>query len=117
MICNGKVRDGVVANSLMLLLIESGMSLMYMRNRQGPSTDPRGTPDNTGQEPDCSLSRTTLCDLPDKKDLIHVHRLREKKIEHNIVNIFLSINFNICFGCSKNRIETVLLSTHNTLLG
>ena len=41
-------------NSLMLLLIESVMSLMYMRNRQGPSTDPCGTPDNTGQAPDCS---------------------------------------------------------------
>ena len=24
-----------------------------------------------------------------------------KKIEHKIVNIFLSISFNICFGCSK----------------
>ena len=53
------------ANSLMLLLIESGMSLMYMRNRQGPNTDPCGTPDSTWQEPDCSPSRTTLCDLPD----------------------------------------------------
>ena len=53
----------------MLLFIESGMSLMYMRNRQGPNTDPCGTPDKTGQAPD----RTTLCDLPDKKDLIHHH--------------------------------------------
>ena len=59
------------ANSLMLLLIESGMSFMYMRKRQGPSTDPWGTPDSTGQAPDCSPSRTTFCDLPDKKDLIH----------------------------------------------
>ena len=46
------------ANSLMLLLIESGMLLMYMRNRQGPSTDPCGTPDNTGQAPDCSPLKT-----------------------------------------------------------
>ena len=59
------------ANSLMLLLIESGMSLMYMRNRQGQSTDPCGYLYNTGQAPDCLPSRTTLCDLPDKKDIIH----------------------------------------------
>ena len=59
------------ANSLMLLLIESCMSFMYMRKRQGPSTDPWGTPDSTGHAPDCSPSRTIFCDLPDKKDLIH----------------------------------------------
>ena len=30
------------------------------------------------------------------------------------MNIFLSISFSICFGCSKEMlIETVLLSTHN----
>ena len=59
------------ANSLMLLLIESGMLFMYMRKGQGPSTDPWGTPDSTGQAPDYSPLRTTFCDLPDKKDLIH----------------------------------------------
>ena len=33
-------------------------------------------------------------------------------LELRIVNIFLSITFNMCFGCKKNRlIETVLLST------
>ena len=62
------------ANSLMLLLIESGMSFMYIRKGQGPSTDPWGTPDSTGQAPDCSPSRTTFCDLPDKKDLIHAFK-------------------------------------------
>ena len=30
------------------------------------------------------------------------------------MSIFVSINFNICFGAQKNRLtETVLLSTHN----
>ena len=48
------------ANSPMLLLMESGMSLMYMINRQGPSTDPCGPMDNTRQAPDCLPSRTTL---------------------------------------------------------
>ena len=38
----------------------------------------------------------------------------DKKNQHQIVNIFLSIIFSICFGCSKKRrIVTVLLSTHN----
>ena len=35
-----------------------------------------------------------------------------------LVNIFLSISFNICFGTKKNRLtETVLLSTHNICFG
>ena len=32
--------------------------------------------------------------------------------------IFLPVNLNMCFGCSKNRLnETVLLSTHNICFG
>ena len=38
------------ANSLMLFCILSGMSLIYMRKRQGPSTDLWGTPAKTEQE-------------------------------------------------------------------
>ena len=41
-----------------------------------------------------------------------------KIFEHKIVNIFLPINLNICFGCSKKRlIEMVLLNTHNICFG
>ena len=44
------------------------------------------------------------------------HRFR--KNQRKIVNIFLPINFNICFGAEKNRlIERVLLSTHNICFG
>ena len=44
--------------------------------------------------------------------------LDKQKNEHKIVNIFLPISFNICFGCSKKRlIGTVLLSTHNICFG
>ena len=40
------------------------------------------------------------------------------KIEHKIVNIFLSITFNIILGAQKNHlIEMVLLSTHNICSG
>ena len=43
--------------------------------------------------------------------LIHRFRFKEKC---KIVNIFLSISFNIFLCAQKNRlIETVLLSTHN----
>ena len=36
-----------------------------------------------------------------------------KIFEHKIVNIFLPISFNMCFGCKNiHLIETVLLSTH-----
>ena len=38
--------------------------------------------------------------------------------QRKILNVFLSISFNICFGCSKNRLfQTVLLSTHNICFG
>ena len=37
--------------------------------------------------------------------------LDKQKNQRKIVNIFLPINFNICFGCSKEKNETVLLST------
>ena len=40
--------------------------------------------------------------------------LDNKNFQCKIANIFLPINFNICFGCSK---EMVLLSTHNICFG
>ena len=60
------------ANSRMLLSIMSGKSLMYRRNRHGPSTEPCDTPDMAGQDSDSSPSRTTLRVLFDRKDLIQV---------------------------------------------
>ena len=56
------------AKSLMLLLIVSGMPFMYIRKRQGPKTEPCGTPERTGHESKCSHSRTTLWDLFDRND-------------------------------------------------
>ena len=47
------------ANSRALLLRESGRSFIYERNRQGPNTDPWGTPDITGTSGDCLPSTTT----------------------------------------------------------
>ena len=43
------------------------------------------------------------------------HRFRVNNFfQRKILNIFLSVSFNICFAAQKNRlIETVLLSTHN----
>ena len=41
-----------------------------------------------------------------------------KTIMCKVVNIFLSISFNTCYGCLKTRLyETVLLSTHNICFG
>ena len=60
------------AKSVMLLCIVSGISFMYKRNKQGPSTEPCGTPDITGHDSDSSPSRTTRCDLPERKDPIQV---------------------------------------------
>ena len=47
--------------------------------------------------------------------LVKVNNLN---FQRKIVNVFLPINFYICFGCSKNRlIETVRLSAHNICFG
>ena len=43
---------------------------MYKRKSKGPSTEPCGTPDVTGTSDEHSPSRTTVCDLPMRKDLI-----------------------------------------------
>ena len=38
--------------------------------------------------------------------------------KQKIVNEFLSMSLNICYGCSKYLLkEMVILSTHNTCLG
>ena len=56
-----------------------------------------------------------ITDYSSKSDSMGLDKERN---EHKHVYIFLSINHNICFGCSKNRIiETVLLSTHNICFG
>ena len=60
------------AKSLMILLIVSGISLMYIRKMQGPRTEPCGTPDRTGHESECSPSRTTLWVRFDRNDWIQL---------------------------------------------
>ena len=64
------------ANSLALLFRESDKSFIYARNRQGPRTEPCGTPDMTGTVEDCLPSTTTDCDLFWRNDLIHETVLR-----------------------------------------
>ena len=53
--------------------------------------------------------------------LIYGQRIADNSVSTSqckIINVFLPFNFNICFGCSKNRlIETVLLSTHKVCFG
>ena len=61
-----------LANSLMLLSIMSGKLFIYKRNRQGPCTEPCGTPDITGQVSDSSPSSTTRWVLFERKDPIQV---------------------------------------------
>ena len=60
------------AKSLMLLSIMSGKLFIYKRNRQGPCTEPCGTPDITGQVSDSSPSSTTRWVLFERKDPIQV---------------------------------------------
>ena len=48
------------AKSLVLLLIVSAVSLIYIRKRQGLRTEPCGTPDRAGYESECSQSRSPM---------------------------------------------------------
>ena len=45
----------------------SGRLFMKTRNRIDPKTEPRGTPELTGTDPDSSPSITTVCDLLPRK--------------------------------------------------
>ena len=66
---------GLMANWLLdrqtLLFSESGKSFINARKRQGPRTDPWGTPDMTGRDGDCLPSTTTNWSLLCRKELIH----------------------------------------------
>ena len=66
------------ANSLALLLRESGNLLIKARKRQGPSTDRWGTPDMTGTDEDCLPSATTNWGLSLRNDLTKDTVLRFK---------------------------------------
>ena len=51
------------ANSLTVEVRPFGRSLMYVRNNSGPSTDPCGTPEVTGEEVDVAPSQMTVWTL------------------------------------------------------
>ena len=50
------------------------------------------------------LQDSSLCPCVSKLELLlslKTTGLDKQNLHHKIVNIFLPINFNICFGCSK----------------
>ena len=51
------------ANSLTVEITPFGLSLMYVRNNEGPNTDPCGTPEVTGEEVDVAPSQMTVWTL------------------------------------------------------
>ena len=57
-------------NRTVLLETSSGKSFMLMRNSKGTRTKPCGTSESTGKEEDDFPSRTTFCDLPERKEPI-----------------------------------------------
>ena len=52
------------------LLVTSGRSLIYARNKSGPRTVPWGTPDRTSALDEWQLSRSTCCFRSPRKELI-----------------------------------------------
>ena len=63
------------AKSLVLEATVFGRSFMYVRNKQGPSTEPCGTPDLTLMWSDWLPSTTTACFRSCKKFSIHLEVL------------------------------------------
>ena len=55
-----------------------------LRNFNGPSTDPWGTPDVTGTECECFPSRTTLCLLFSRKLFNHCNEMSSKPHLNNL---------------------------------
>ena len=58
------------AKSRVVELSGRGRSLMYARKREGPSTDPWGTPDGTGLVLDLEPATMTACFLSSRKPSI-----------------------------------------------
>lgn len=52
------------------LRTEDGNLLIYRRKQRGPRTEPWGTPEVTGTSDEQSLSTTTVCLRPIRKDCI-----------------------------------------------
>ena len=54
------------------LLVASGRSLIYARNKSGQRTVPWGTPDRTSALDECQFSRSTCCFWSPMNKLIHL---------------------------------------------
>ena len=63
---------------------QHGRSFIKIRNINGLSTDPWGTPDVTGTECECSPSRTTLCLLFSRKLFNHCNEMSSKPHLNNL---------------------------------
>ena len=61
----------IIGKSLVLELMLSGRSLIKIKNRTGPKTDPWGTPLTTGTFSDDCPSTKTCCVLEFRNDEIH----------------------------------------------
>ena len=54
------------------LLVTSGRSLIYARNKSGPRTVPWGTSDRTSALDEWQFSRSTCCVRSPRNELIHL---------------------------------------------
>ena len=73
--CHGHIHDRVVSKEANFSTTSSGRSIMYMRKRTGPMTDPSGTPLRTEAHWECSPLHITLYDLPSRKSSIQLHNI------------------------------------------
>ena len=76
-----------LANSLTVEVRPFGRSLMYVRNNNGPSTDPCGTPEVTGEEGDAALSQMTVWTLLVRKDFIQDKRRLKPFVANRVAEI------------------------------
>ena len=74
------------ANIFTTELIESGKSLIYIKNRTGPRTLPWGTPLTTSSHPDLASPTRTLWRRPVRNDLIQLYNRPRIPYEYNLLN-------------------------------
>lgn len=97
------------AKSRTWLVIESGKSLMYSKKIHGPSTEPWGTPDRTGQDEDSTLFTTTFWLRFRRKFLIQeiIFELMSNAFWNpSLLHLFVG-QVPSCCRCQRWRLEVV----------
>ena len=85
----------------------SGKSLIYIKKRMGPRTEPWGTPDVTGEGGDSSPTTTVCCRIPNKV-LIQLRVCPLTPYRCSLYRIFWSLTLSKALLKSRNKTSVCL---------